>query len=78
MAENTLDKALNIRMSQEELDQIEGYRKRLQVQLGPRVKVTQRTVVLTAMDRLEAHLVKLEKERAKNAAAKALKETEDL
>lgn len=67
-ADDLLTKALNIRLTPAELDQIEQLRTRLQEQLGPTVRVTQRTVILTALERLEAHLAKLEKDRTRRAS----------
>ncbi len=72
MARNEpLSKDLHIRVTPDEVSQIERLRERLQAQLGPLTNVTQRTVFLAALERLEAHLAKLEKDRDRRASGSA-------
>jgi hypothetical protein len=47
---------LNIRLSDDESRQIERFRQRLQEQYGTKVRVTQKTVILTALEHLETAL----------------------
>lgn len=68
--DDRLDVAFHVRASQADLDRIESLRSRLQEQMGPQVRVTQRTVLLVALERLEAYLAKLDAEKAKRARGK--------
>lgn len=49
----------------EEVDLFDSLQRRLQEREGSFVKVTQRLLVLRALERLEAHLTKLDRERPK-------------
>ncbi len=67
-SDDQLSKTFHVRATPTELAQVERLRERLQEQLGPLVTVTQRTVFLAALERLEAHLAKLEKDRTRRAS----------
>jgi hypothetical protein len=69
--QNGLTHALNARLSKSELERIENCRELLQGLLGPNVRVTQRTVVLEALDRLEIHMANQENEQARLTAQRA-------
>lgn len=66
-SDDRLDTAFHVRATRADLERVERLRSRLQEQLGPLVSVTQRTVFLAALERLEAHLDKLEKDRERRA-----------
>lgn len=57
--------ALNVRMSEEELARVDALRERLQKRADVGVLVTQRIVVLRALETLEAYLDKLDRERGR-------------
>lgn len=58
-------KTLTFRVSQEEIEHLESLRSRLQDRAATGVRVTQRMTVLAALERLQAHLDKLDREQSK-------------
>lgn len=58
-------KQLNIRMTEEERERVERLREWLQQRLGPHVKVSERTVIMEALDALEAKRARLEADRGR-------------
>jgi ribosomal protein L10 len=50
---------LNIRLNDEEAQQIEAFRQTLQEHYGSKVRVTQKTVILTALETLSEKLEEL-------------------
>lgn len=56
---------INIRVRRQERERLEMLRQRLQARLGPHIQATQRLVLLEALDRLEAHYEKLERDRGR-------------
>lgn len=52
-----------IRMSEDEKAQLESLRERLQARAPVGVRITQRMTILAALERLEAHLAKLERDK---------------
>lgn len=59
-------RAFTIRLSDAELAQLESLRERLQARAAVGVRVTQRQTILAALERLEAHLAKLERDKARD------------
>lgn len=59
-------KMLAIRMSEAELAQLESLRESLQTRAAVGVRVTQRMTILAALERLEAHLAKLERDKGRD------------
>lgn len=60
-----INRTLNIRVSDSELETLESLRKRMQDRAPMGVKVTQRYVVLAALERLRAHLDKLDRDKGR-------------
>jgi hypothetical protein len=56
-------KTLTIRMSTVELVFLEKLRRRLQAKAPTGVRVTQRMTIMAALERLEAHLDKLDRDK---------------
>lgn len=56
-------KLLTVRFDEDELARLERLRERLQARAASGVRVTQRMTILTALERLEAHLAKLERDQ---------------
>lgn len=56
---------LHVRLPDEELERVERLRERIQARMGPRVRVTQRMVILEALDKLQAHLDKLDSDKGR-------------
>lgn len=65
MAETDGTKSLTIRISESELARLESLRERLQTREGSRIRVTQRMTIMEALDRLEAHLARLERDKGR-------------
>lgn len=59
-------RAIAIRFTEEELTRLDGLRERLQARAGVGVRVTQRMTILAALERLETHLDKLERDKGRN------------
>ena len=59
----TLDANLNIRMRRSDLERIERLKERVQQRMGGGVRVSQRTVILEALDALEKRYADLERKR---------------
>lgn len=60
---------ITVRMSADEQAQLESLRERLQARqdrIAPGVRVTQRMTILAALERLEAHLSKLERDKGRD------------
>lgn len=55
-----------IRMSEEEKARLERCRERLQARAPIGVRITQRMTILAALERLEAHLDKLERDKGRD------------
>lgn len=55
-----------VRMTDEELAQIETLRERMQTRATVGVRVTQRMVILAALERLQTHLDKLERDKGRD------------
>lgn len=58
-----LDNIVNLRMSDEELSDLEAMRERLQADATPGHLVTRREVILAALDRMKGHYAKLDADR---------------
>lgn len=56
---------VNILLSREELERVERLRERLQARMNLPVRVTNRTVLLKALEQLEAQLDRQEKDKAR-------------
>jgi hypothetical protein len=56
---------LHVRMPDEELERVEKLRERIQARMGSGVRVTQRTVILEALAKLQAHFDKLDGDRGR-------------
>lgn len=56
-------KTLTIRISGSELELIERLRERMQERAPSGIKITQRAVILAALERLKAHLDKLDRDK---------------
>ena len=56
---------LHVRMPDEELERVERLRERLQAKMGPHVRVTQRTVILEALERLQTHFDRLDRDQGR-------------
>lgn len=59
-------RGFTIRMSDAELAQLESLRERLQARAPVGVRYTQRMTILAALERLEAHLDKLERDKSRD------------
>jgi len=59
----SLTRSLTVRMSQEDMDRIESLRDWLQERKGKSVRVSQRTVILDALEELEKRRKELERPR---------------
>lgn len=59
------NKPLTIRMSAAEIETLERLRERMQERAAMGVKVTQRMVVLAALERLRTHLDKLDRDKGR-------------
>lgn len=55
--------SFTIRMSEDEKRQLESLRERLQARAPVGVRITQRMTILAALERLETHLTKLERDK---------------
>jgi hypothetical protein len=53
----------NLKMSDDERNRIERLREAIQQRLGANVRVSQKTVILEALERLEAYYAKLERDK---------------
>lgn len=58
-----LDKQLNVKLATQELERVERLRERIQQREGQRYRVTQRVVILEALDALESYLDRLDKDK---------------
>lgn len=65
MTETDATKSLTIRISESELARLESLRERLQAREGSRIRVTQRMTIMEALDRLETHLARLERDKGR-------------
>lgn len=59
-------RGFTVRLSSAEIAKVEDLRERLQQRAPVGLKITQRAVILAALERLEAHLAKLEKDRGRD------------
>jgi len=59
-------RVFGVKVSNEEMERIESLRVRLQNRAGSHVRVTSRTVLLEALDRLESHLERLERDKGRD------------
>lgn len=59
-------RVFGVKVSDEEMQRIDQLRERLQRRSGEHVRVTSRTVLLEALDRLEAHLDRLERDKGRD------------
>lgn len=66
MPEETADKTLNLRVTKGELELLESLQERLQAKAPMGVRITQRMTVLAALERLRAHLDKLERDKGRD------------
>jgi len=57
---------LAVRLSEDELARLESLQERLQARAAIGVRVTQRMTILAALERLETHLDKLEKDKGRD------------
>lgn len=68
MAENETSGAenrLSLRLTDQELERFTRLQERLQERLGQNIRVTQKATFLEALERLEAHFSKLDKDKGR-------------
>lgn len=56
----------NMKLSDDERNRIERLREAIQQRIGANVHVSQKTVILEALERLEAYYAKLERDKARD------------
>lgn len=66
MSNENAMKPFNTRLTEADLEQLERLRQQLQERMGPKVKVSYRIVIEEAMERLQAHLDKLDRDKGRN------------
>lgn len=66
MPDNDAMRPFTVRLTESEIAEIEALRERLQTRADPGDRVTQRKVILVALDRLRAHLDRLERDRGRD------------
>ncbi len=57
---------LSLRLTDGELERFTRLQERLQERLGPNIRATQKATFLEALERLEAHFAKLDKDKGRN------------
>lgn len=69
MAENETSGAenrLSLRLTDQELERFTRAQERLQERLGPNIRVTQKATFLEALERLEAHFTRLDRDKGRD------------